>query len=369
MDRLCDFPPGQSFQGSQAMAFNKTQEWQWRGLDRIEIMPRYGMNPSRGKVLDFKPARTTVAVLVYAPNAMGYFQERFDVTRLTIESILKNTHEPFDLLVFDNGSCDEMVNYLQSRYNAGEIDYLILSKKNIGKLNALNMIFRTAPGEIVAYSDDDVFHLPGWLKEHLKIIDTYPNVGAVTGFYIRQRVAMSSESTLKFVNQPGIETHRGLLMPRKWEEEYIVNSGRTWERYQSEVEGIEDIIVSYRGLEAWVSAHHFQMVCPKAVVLDVLVDMLPEGWSDQLMGRMVEMDDLMDAKGYLRFCTREQTVRLMGNAISDEVAEIAHRSGINVQAAKAAEESRGWMHRLAQVKWIRYVLEGFVNRIYKWLNK
>ena len=331
-------------------------------------MPRIGYNPSRGQTLDFKPARTTVAVLVYAPHQAGYFQNRLDVTRMTIESILANTQEAFDLLVFDNGSCPEMVGYLKSLQANGKIDYLILSKRNIGKLNALKIIFNAAPGEIVAYTDDDVFHLPGWLGEHLKIIDTFPNVGAVTGFYIRQRVAMSSESTLAFVNQPGMETERGLLMPRKWEEEYLVNSGRTWERYEEEVAGIEDVIVSYQGLQAWVSAHHFQMVCPKDVVQGVLTEMLPEGWSGAVMGRMVEMDDRMDAKGYLRFCTRQQTVRLMGNAISEEVAELARQSGLEVQAAQPVKKAGGAINRLLKVNWIRRIVQGIVNRLYRWLN-
>ena len=331
-------------------------------------MPRIGMNPSRGVSLDFEPARTTVAVLVYAPHKAGYFENRMDVTKMTIQSILANTEEPFDLLVFDNGSSPEMVEYLQSLYKNGSIDYLHLSKSNIGKLNALNMIFNMAPGEIVAYCDDDVFHLPGWLGKHLEIIDTFPNVGAVTGFYIRERVALSSESTLAFANQPGVEAERGLLMPRKWEEEYLINTGRTWERYESEVTGIEDVIVKYRGLEAWVSAHHFQMVTPKKVMQEILSEMLPEGWTDRVMGRMIEMDDLMDAKGYLRFCTREQTIRLMGNAISDEVAQIAQKSGLTVNPANTGKNPRGLMNRLAQVKWIRYILQGTVNRIYRWLN-
>lgn len=331
-------------------------------------MPRIGVNPSRGRTLDFSPARVTVAVLVHAPHQAGYFQDRLDVTRMTIESILVNTEEPFDLLIFDNGSCPEMVRYLQSLYEQGAIDYLLLSKRNIGKLNALKIIFNTAPGEIVAYSDDDVFHLPGWLGEHLKVIDTFPNVGAVTGFYIRQRVAMSSESTLAFAHEPGVTVQKGLLMPRKWEEEYIENSGRTWEAYQSEVAGIEDIIVTYGGLEAWVSAHHFQMICPKVVLQEVLAEMLPEGWSDRIMGRMVEMDDLMDAKGYLRLCTRQQTMRLLGNAISDEVAKLAKESNLTVKAANARQTSGGLMRRLAQVGWIRYFMQGMVNRIYRWLN-
>lgn len=318
--------------------------------------------------MDFSPARTTVAVLVYAPFKAGYFEHRLDVTRMTIESILKNTKEPFDLLVFDNGSTPEMVSYLQDLYHEGKIDYLLLSKKNIGKLNALKIIFNAAPGEIVAYTDDDVFHLPGWLGEHLKIIDTYPNVGAVTGFYIRQRVAMSSKSTLEFANQPGMETERGLLMPHQWEEEYRINSGRTRERYDSEVAGIEDIIVKYKGLEAWVSAHHFQMVCPKKVIQEVLSEMLPDGWSKDVMGRMVEMDDRMDAMGYLRFCTRQQTVRLMGNAISDEVATLAKECGLDVQAADINTRKGGVMSRLAKARGVRGLLQRLVNRIYKWLN-
>jgi hypothetical protein len=331
-------------------------------------MARIGINPSRGQTLDFSPARTTVAVLVYAPHHGGYFQDRLDVTRLTIESILANTREPFDLLVFDNGSCREMTDYLKSLHERGTVDYLILSKHNLGKLNALKRIVEAAPGEIIAYTDDDVFHLPGWLSKHLEIIDTYPNVGAVTGFYIRQRVAVSSESTLAFVKEAKLEKQRGLLIPRMWEEEYLINSGRSWERYQEEVRDIEDVLVEYKGVEAWVSAHHFQMVTPKSVIQSILNEMLPEGWSDQLMGRMIEMDDLMDAKGYLRFCTHEQTMRLMGNAISDEVVGLAEQSGLSSQAAKNNGDKKGLMHRLAQVRWIRYLFQGIVNRIYRWLN-
>jgi glycosyltransferase involved in cell wall biosynthesis len=303
------------------------------------------------------------------PHQAGYFQNRMDVTKMTLRSILANTEEPYDLLVFDNGSSPEMVNYLQELYQNGSIDYLLLSERNIGKLNALNMIFNIAPGEIVAYSDDDILHLPGWLGKHLEIIDTFPDVGAVTGFYIRQRVAMSSESTLQFANQPDVEAERGLLMPRKWEEEYLINTGRTWERYEEEVRGIEDIIVKYKGLEAWVSAHHFQMVCPKAVVKEVLADMLPDGWSDQVMGRMVELDDRMDDKGYLRFCTREQTMRLMGNAISEEVLDLAKEFNIPVDDIHVPQNNKGMMGRLAQVKWIRYILQGIVNRLYNWLHQ
>ena len=332
-------------------------------------MPRIGTNPSRSKTLDYIPARVTVAVLVYAPHQAGYFQHRLDVTRMTIESILVNTHIPFDLLVFDNGSCTEMVDYLQGQFNAGKIDHLILSKHNIGKLNALKRIIHSAPGDIVAYTDDDVFYLPGWLQAHLDLIDTFPNVGAVTGFYIKQRVVMSSEATLRFAEEGAETVRRGQFIPRKWEEEYMDNSGRSEERYQSEIAGIEDVIVGYKGLEAWVSAHHFQMVTPKSVILPILEEMLPEGWSNQLMGRMVEMDDCMDQKGYLRLCTLEQTVMLMGNAISEEIATTAQQYGLSVEKAEVMPKRSGWFGKLAQNRYMRNLMQTIINFLYKNMNQ
>ena len=335
-------------------------------------MARIGMNPSRSQKVDFERPRVTVAVLVYAPHQAGYFQHRLDVTRLTLESILANTAQPYELLVFDNGSSQEMVSFLQGLYAQGKINTLLLSDKNIGKLNALWRIANCAQGQIIAYTDDDVYHLPGWLPEHLKVMETFPNVGAVTGFYIKQRVAMSSDQTLAWAArleaQNPSAVQRGNLIPRKWEEEYMINAGRDEQRYQSEIAGIQDVIVTLGGVRAWVSAHHFQVMTPKAVLLQVLESMLPEGWSDQLMGRMVEMDDRMDALGYLRLTTYPQTMRLLGNAIDAEVVALASRDGIHAQAV-ALSVKKGSQGGFWQNKHVRAFLQGLINRLYKLLHQ
>lgn len=335
-------------------------------------MARLGTNPSRGKTLDFIPPRVTVAVLVYEPNQTGYFQHRLDVTRLTLASIIKNTRRPFELLVFDNGSVPEMTDHLKALQAAGQIDTLILSKQNIGKLNALWRITQLAQGEIIAYSDDDVYHLPGWLPAHLQILDTYPNVGAVTGFYIKQRVDMSSENTLKWAKEAEhngtISVERGQLIPRKWEEEYMDNSGRTEEHYQGEIAGLEDVVLDYNGLKAWVSAHHFQVLSPKKVFIEVLSEMLDNGWSDQLMGRMVEMDDRMDQKGYLRLTTYEQTMRLLGNAIDDEVKALAASHGIDTHSAISPSEATHTGGFWANPR-VRNLTQGLINKLYQKLHQ
>lgn len=328
-------------------------------------MSRDGMNPSRARTTDYHPARVTVAVLTHVPHESGYFQSRFEVTRMTIESILANTTMPYDLMVFDNGSCPQVVDYLREKHDAGEIQYLILSSQNIGKMGALQMIFRAAQGEIVAYTDDDVFFLPGWLEAHVNLIDTYPNVGAVTGFYIRERMRADVDSTLAFLNQPGVTTERGLLIPRSWEEEYMENSGRSQERYDSEVAGLEDIKIHYQGVDAWVSAHHYQFAAKRSVILNAI----PQEWTGKLMGQMVEMDHTIDQQGYLRLCTADQTVRLMGNVLDEAVVQMAAKYGISAQAGKSsvpAESSA--MSRFYRMPFIHRVAQGLYNRLYKIIN-
>jgi glycosyl transferase family 2 len=321
-------------------------------------MPRIGMNPSRGRSSDYKPARVTLAMITYLPEQAGYFQNRFDVTRLSLESLIAHTLEPHDLFVFDNGSCDKLVDYLRGLRDAGRIHYLILSSRNIGKIGALQVIFNAAPGEIIAYTDDDVFFLPGWLDEHLKIIDTFPNVGSVTGFYMRPLMTYGIQSTLKFCEQPDVKTERGQLIPRDMEQRYIDNMGRTWESYQEESKGLEDLVLTYNGVQAFASAGHHQFVAPRKVVLEAL----PKGWSGQLMGKMRDLDNEVDRLGYLRLCTRSFPTRLLGNAISEENAAMAKQYGIEAKAVNV-HQTDGALARLYRLG----PVQSFARRIYNWM--
>lgn len=82
-----------------------------------------------------------------------------------------------------------------------------------------------------------------------------------------------------------------------------------------------------------------------------------------MMGRMVEMDDRIDAKGYLRLTTYEQTMRLLGNAIDDEVAALAARDGVETSAAVRDSQPN------VQAKgiWRLPKVRGLAERITNWL--
>jgi len=321
-------------------------------------MPRIGMNPARGQKTDYHPARITLAMLTYLPDQTGYFAQRFDVTRLSLESLIAHTPQPYDLIVFDNGSYAPLVDYLRDLRDAGRITHLILSSRNIGKIGALQIIFRATLGEIVAYTDDDVFFLPGWLDAHLKILEAFPKVGMVTGFYMRPLMAYAIASTLKFSERPDVKAERGKFLPREMEQHYIDSMGRDWEKYEKESRGLEDVLVIYGGAQAFVSAGHHQFVAPRQVILDAL----PSAWSGELMGQMRAMDEAVDQLGYLRLCTREPATRLLGNAVSPEMAEMARACGLAAKMAEVRQLSSllTRFYRLPSVQWL-------ARRLYNWL--
>ncbi len=327
-------------------------------------MPRIGMNPARSQSTDYKPARITLAMLTHMPHNIGYFERRFEVMRTSLESFIAHTPRPFDVMVFDNHSSDQVVGYLRQLRDENKIDYLILSSRNIGKLGALQIMFRAAPGEIIAYSDDDIFFLPGWLEKHLQILETYPKVGIVSGMYIRPHMKEGISTALEFAKRPDVKVKKGKLVPKELEQHYIENTGRTWEQYQKETEGLHDIQLTYKGVTTLVSAGHYQFVTRKQVILDAL----PKVWYSQLMGKMRELDLQIDLMGYMRLCTHPPTIRLFGNLINPEMAEEIKRFGFEVEASEMASISPDLSVRFYRSPFVRKIAYSLYNRLFKIIN-
>ena len=324
-------------------------------------MPRTGMNPSRNRDTGFSPERVTAALLTHVPHGEGYFEHRFEVLRLCIESLIATTGESVDVMIFDNASSPEVVEYLNELKAANKIQYLILSSRNIGKMDALQMIVRSAPGDIIAYSDDDVLFLPGWLEAHLKVLTTFPKTGMVTGFYIRSQMAFSVNSTMEFADRFDVKSERGQLIEPKWEQHYLDNMGRTWERYREETRSLEDVRLTYEGVQALSSAGHHQFVAYKQVMLKTL----PDGWTGRLMGKMREFDDAVDKLGYLRLNTPTPVTRLLGNVLSEENAAEARLLGLEVKAGIRAAHPAGTIQKIGRIP----LVNGLARKVYNWLYK
>ena len=323
------------------------------------------MNPARNRQSGYHPARITLAVLTHVPNLAGYFEHRFDVLRLCLESLIANTPEPHDLIVFDNASCPPVIDYLRELRDEGHIHYLMLSSQNIGKIGALQILFRACPGEIIAYNDDDIFFLPGWLDAHLKILETYPKVGMVTGFYIRSHMSYAVETTRAFADQAGVQAQEGMLIEREWEQHYIDNMGRTWEKYEEEIRGCQDLEFTYQGVKTLASAGHHQFIAPKKMLLEAL----PKEWGGQLMGKMLELDWAIDGMGYLRLSTREYVTRLLGNAVNEENLRMAKSHGLDTASIKAYDDKKASpLAKFYRIPLVRRVTTALYNRLHVIVN-
>ncbi|MBC8506416.1 MAG: glycosyltransferase [Anaerolineales bacterium] len=121
-----------------------------------------------------------MASITFVPFLDGYFKEALDVIDVHLHSLRQTVAEDIDLLVFDNGSCDELKEFLTTQHHSGVIDWLFLSKQNLGKTGALNWIFSAMPNEFIVFTDSDVLFRPGWMQRSLEIFDSFDQVGIVS---------------------------------------------------------------------------------------------------------------------------------------------------------------------------------------------
>jgi glycosyltransferase involved in cell wall biosynthesis len=250
---------------------------------------RLGQNPAKAIDHVAKPARVTVAVVSYIPFLGGYYSQSLDVLKACLESIWRNTDQPYDLLVFDNASCVEVRTYLTAQQQEGRIQFLVLSEKNIGKGGAWNVIFAGAPGEIIAYADSDIYFLPGWLPAQLKVLETFPNAGMITGMPMWSPAEYSTSTVRWADNQPEARLERGKLLA--WEDywRHARSLGQSEAEAQSHFDAQVDICLFYQGQRYYIGAGHFQFVARR----DVLQRALPIP-SERPMGQVRSLDKALN---------------------------------------------------------------------------
>lgn len=324
-------------------------------------MTRVGPSPARVGKTAIHPERVTVAVLTHIPDNTGYFHNRFSVLKLVLDSLYVNTKEPYDLMVFDNGSCSEVVDYLRLKKDEGLIDYLILSRENVGNLSALKIIFNSAPGEIIAYTDDDVLHYPGWLKAQLDILDEFPNVGMVSGVPVRNsdEYAVLALNVLLENIPDDIFVDRQPRIDPDWEWDWAASTGRDPDEHVEKTKDELDIVLKKGDLEAIGGANHFQFIGYKGV----LQKALPEESQADLMWDMVQFDQRIDQLGYLRLSTTERFVRHLGNRGSDALLEEAKEMGLGFY--EFAELKRYKRHWLLYINGSRRMIKWLYNWTYR----
>ncbi|MFC0776722.1 glycosyltransferase family A protein [Flavobacterium sp. HJSW_4] len=139
---------------------------------------RLGFNPNKDQESASLTYSHQIIIPVYIPNQNDYFKNSLAILKLCLESLFHTVHKRTFITVVNNGSCDEVKNYLQELYSEKKI-HEILETTNIGKLNAIlkGIVGHNFP--LITITDSDVLFLNGWQKATYSIFENFPKAGVV----------------------------------------------------------------------------------------------------------------------------------------------------------------------------------------------
>jgi glycosyltransferase involved in cell wall biosynthesis len=315
---------------------------------------RKGQNPAKFVKDVARPERITVALLNYIPFLSGFYAETLDVLKVSLESMRKDAGLPFDLMVFDNGSCAEVRDFLVKEKEEGRIQYLILAEKNMGKGGAWNVLLTGAPGEIIAYTDSDVLFSPNWLSRSVEILETFPNVGMVTARPFRTPPEFI-ESTLKWAGDAErAKLEAGQFIP--WERflEFNLSLGQTEEENRKVYAETKDWKITYKGVAAMAGASHWQFTAYKSTLQQFLpFDM------DKPMGQVRQLDKRVNDAGLLRLMVSDPLAMNLSNTLGYLRGELK-------EVGKEKKKKTSLKRSLLELGPIKKTLLLVYNKIFNW---
>ncbi len=300
---------------------------------------RVGQNPAKLDMPAYQPAKLGIATLVYIPFLEGYFAQSFEIFRYHLASVHQYTSEPFNYLVFDNGSCAEVQRSLQQLHEAGWIDWLILSKQNLGKTGALNIILSGMPNEWICYADSDMLFRKGWLEACWQIERSFPNIGMIGAQVVFPDWEEDKGNTaFRKSNDPRFRFDQVRAEP--WVvDEYCRGRGISGEREAFYRDMPLDRVTNVEnGVQAFLGGNSHQQFLARR---NALKEILPLPASKQLSRQEDTYQDVeLDRRGYLHLTTTIPYLYHMGNALDDALRPEVGRLRLP-DAAKPASPAGG----------------------------
>ncbi len=330
---------------------------------------RRGQNPAKDRLPAYRPPRLGIALVSYIPSPAGYYGHALEILKYQVASLHRSTDMDFDLLVFDNGSCNEVQAELLGLQAAGWIDFLVASRHNLGKIGALNWILAAMPNELICYSDSDVLFRPGWIERSLEILEAFPDAGMIAAQPCLDDVLRGAGTAhVRLAADPRYKMEERPLDPGVIEE-YGQGVGLAGERVALLKAAPSRLVTDTRsGVRAVIGAAHMQFLMPRSLAQKILP--LPVTYG---LGREEdrELDRRVDASGALHLSTLEAYTWHMGNLPDEKTLAEVRSLGLAemlagpARARSAARKSVLFrlLRRLARLP----LLRGAVYRLYNLL--
>jgi glycosyltransferase involved in cell wall biosynthesis len=269
---------------------------------------RNGMNPNREAHIRGW-GKYVASAIVHLPELSGYHEQRFEVVQTSLTTMRENAGVDAQTLIWDNGSCPELRDWLLNEYKP---DGLILSP-NIGLSSARASVLRMLPPQtIVNVADDDIYYYPDWFRASLEILNTYPNVGQVSGYPVRTQFRWGCTNTKNWARQRAL-LEVGRYIPEQWDKDFCTSIGRDYDWHKGYTRDNMDYRVTFQGLKAYAVAHHCQFICRAENIAPFALFTI-EAMSDDK-----DFDNRVDASGLLRLTTINRYTRHIGNVLDAEL--------------------------------------------------
>jgi GT2 family glycosyltransferase len=124
-----------------------------------------------GKLYSYPAKDLTSIILISA--------ERANDTKNCIKSIIENTKAPIEIIISDVGSSDETRKILKELEQNIPCVTVIYNKQSTGTTGQRNQGIYVSCGEFIAFLDNDVLVLPGWLENLKKTMQSNDKIGLV----------------------------------------------------------------------------------------------------------------------------------------------------------------------------------------------
>lgn len=147
---------------------------------------RIGSNPQKKNYKVDMTSNHRIVMVVFIPELKGYYESMFDVIKTSLKSLVLTIPSTSKITIVDNGSCDEVQDYLTKLLKSKEIDSLQLLTENIGKIDALIGAARASREPIITLTDCDILFKPNWVEETVNIFNSFKNVSSVSPIPIRR---------------------------------------------------------------------------------------------------------------------------------------------------------------------------------------
>ena len=115
-----------------------------------------------------------VSVILPAFNASAWIEE-------TLQSLVSQSHENFELLVLDDGSTDNTLEIIR-RFERQDNRIRVFVQKNMGVIAARNKLLDEARGQYVMFQDADDISTPDRMEKQVELLQANPEAVGVSSW-------------------------------------------------------------------------------------------------------------------------------------------------------------------------------------------